>query len=758
MRTYTTLLLLAALPAAFAAPTVQADDAPRTVLSVNFAADDPARILSPADAAAATLTTDPAEEVGGKRSLKGDSRAAASEWNEFFHSKMGLFTPKEAYKVSFDYRVIARAPNAKFYALFRRAGSSSGSAGWTEWQGEAGATGHVETAFNTRDSADSILIVGIQNTGALAINNLTITATPVARPPDLPAPKRTWKSPGGTSYFVDSAGGSDAGDGRSARHAWRSLGRVNAGVFGPGDRILLKSGSRWTGFLSPGGSGAAGKPITISSYGKGPKPAVDARGKALATLYLSNGEYWDVSGLDIANHAPARIPSLAGVQVRLENFGVAHGIYLHSLDIHDVFGSNVKDDGGGSGIYCSSGGDKVKTRYDGLTIEGCRLTRTDRNGITMGAYYARPLWPLSTRVVIRGNTLEDIGGDGIVPIGCDGCLIEHNILRGGRTRAQDYAAGIWPWSCDNTVVQFNEVSGMKGTKDGEGYDSDYNSRHTLFQYNYSHDNDGGFMLICDDGSQNPPWNIGNAGTVIRYNLSVNDGLHTFNITGPCQNTQIYNNVFYVGKGWDIPLVASGNWGGGDKWPADTRFTNNVFYVDGKARFDFGGMKSVVFDHNAYRGAIANRPADPHAVLADPQLASPGSVSLRGYALRPGSPLRRAGQVIPNNGGRDFWGHPLPLAGPPDIGASQESGKQPPPRARRRKQVFAGGAKVHAGMTGEQVRRLLGAPSEIKSVPILTPGRSYQVWFYKMPNRAPSRPYVLELDEHDRVLNGRPSPR
>ena len=176
--------------------------------------------------------------------------------------------------------------------------------------------------------------------------------------------------------------------------------------------------------------------------------------------------------------------------------------------------------------------------------------------------------------------LTDIGGDGIVPIGCDGCLIEHNVLRGGRMRAQDYAAGIWPWSCDNTVVQFNEVSGMKGTMDGEGYDSDYNCRHTLFQYNYSHDNDGGFMLICDDGSQNPPWNIGNEGTVIRYNISVNDGLHTFNITGPCQNTQIYNNVFYLGKGRDIPLVASGNWGGGDKWPADTRFANNVFYVDG----------------------------------------------------------------------------------------------------------------------------------------------------------------------------------
>ena len=674
MRTCTNLLLLTALLAAFAltAPIARADEAPKTVLHMDFAAADLARVLSSADAAAAILTRDPAEEVGGKKSLKGDSRAAGSEWNEFFHSKTGLLTPQEAYTISFDYRVLARAANAKFYVLARRSGSNVGSAGWKEWNGEAGESGHIATTFTT-SNADDILIIGIQNKGALAINNLTITMAPALRPPDLPAPARTWKSPGGMAYYVDSVRGNDANTGRDARRAWRSLARVNSGLFGPGDCILLRAGSHWAGFLAPGGSGAAGRPVIVTRYGPGPKPAVDARGKSLATVSLFNGEYWDISNLDIANRAPARIPRLAGVQVRLENFGVAHGIRLHGLDIHDVLGSNVKDAGGGNGIYCASGGDKVKTRYDGLRIENCRLTRTDRNGITMGAYYPRPSWPLSTHVVIRGNTLTDIGGDGIVPIGCDGCLIEHNTLRGGRMRAQDYAAGIWPWSCDNTVVQFNEVSGMKGTMDGEGYDSDYNCRHTLFQYNYSHDNDGGFMLICDDGGQNPPWNIGNAGTVIRYNISANDGLHTFNITGPCQDTQIYNNVFYLGKSQDIPLVASGNWGG--KWPADTRFSNNVFYTDGKAHFDLGGMIQVAFDHNAYWGTIAARPADPHAVLADSQLAAPGSLGVEGYSLRPGSPLLRVGRVIPGNGGRDFWGNLLPFTGPVSIGVSQGTSGQ-----------------------------------------------------------------------------------
>lgn len=597
--------------------------------------------------------------------VQGDSRPSASEWNEFYHSPPGTLKANEGYHVSLDYTVAAREPNAKFYVLARRVGTD-GSLGWKEWAGDAGATGHIDTQLAT-GGGDTTLILGIQNKGAITVTHLTITADPALRPPDWPVPVRTWHSPGQTQYYADSVHGRDANDGKSAKHPWRTLDRINAGVFAPGDTLLLRAGSRWTGFLAPGGSGAAGELITIKAYGAGPKPSLDAAGRYLATVSLHNGEYWDVAGLDIANRASAPVPNLCGVKVREDDFGVAHRIVLHDLDIHDVRGSNVKSEGG-SGIDCSSSGGKIKTRYDGLTIAHCRLARTDRNGITMGAYYPRPAWPLSTHVVIRGNALMDIGGDGIVPIGCDGCMIEHNTLHGGRMRADDYAAGIWPWSCDNTVVQFNEVSGMKGTKDGEGYDSDYNCRNTLFQYNFSHDNDGGFMLICDDGGQKPPWNIGNGGTVIRYNISVNDGEHTFNITGPCLNTRIYNNVFSLGAGKNVPFVASGNWG--NAWAADTRFVNNIFYVapGGESRFDFGGMTGVVFDHNAFQGDIAVRPTDAAAFLADPKLTAPGSTRATGYALAPGSPLRRAGRSVPASGGRDFWGSPLSTEQPPDVGA------------------------------------------------------------------------------------------
>jgi hypothetical protein len=126
------------------------------------------------------------------------------------------------------------------------------------------------------------------------------------------------------------------------------------------------------------------------------------------------------------------------------------------------------------------------------------------------------------------------------------------------------------------------------------------------------------MLICNNGEFRKPMSIGNINTIIRCNLSMNDKLHTFNITGPCQNTLICNNVLYVGKKQVVNAISSGNWG--NAWPDDTRFINNLFYVDlgGSARFDLGGMTKVVFDHNFFWGHFKNRPADVHAVTMSPR--------------------------------------------------------------------------------------------------------------------------------------------
>jgi hypothetical protein len=667
MNRFVTSLLLAAVPFI----TAVADSA-TVVSSSGFEAGIPSDLI--ASGSSAVVTSAPEEVVAGARSLKGDSRQSTTEWNEFFHSRVGLFKAGEAYTIAFDYKILARQGDATFYTLLRRQSAASSSAGWQDLKSAPGETGHVETSFATRTADDYYLIVGIHNKGAIAIDNLVIKSDPAHRPTiaKTPGPERTWKSPGQALYYIDSVAGSNSADGRSPKSAWKTLDRINAGEFASGDRIRLKRGSAWAGFLSPGGSGSERSPIVVESYGRGAQPKIDAKGLWLSTILLHNSQQIEVRDLDIANTSADRQPKLSGVAVTLQDFGDARHIVLDGLTIHDVHGSLVKDEGGGNGITCSCGGDKVKTRFDGLTIQNCRLTRTDRNGITMGGNWVRDHWYPSLHVVIRGNQLEDIGGDGIVPIGCDGALVEHNVIHGGRMRCDDYAAGIWPWSCDNTVVQYNEVSGMHGTKDGQGYDCDYNCQNTLFQYNYSHDNDGGFMLICTDGGQHLPWNIGNIGSVIRYNVSANDGLHTFTITGPCKDTQIYNNSFYVGKGREVKLVDAGNWGG--TWSDNTVFTNNIFKIDGKASFGFGGMTNTQFRNNAFSGTIANRPDDAHPILTDPNFVNAGQArngmkSAGDYRLKAGSPCIGAGVTVPLDGGRDFWGKPIPKTSP-NIGADQ----------------------------------------------------------------------------------------
>ncbi len=469
-----------------------------------------------------------------------------------------------------------------------------------------------------------------------------------------------------TTFHVDSQRGDDSNRGASIRQAWRTLERVNAQVFQPGDQLLFRAGSRFTGQLRPQGSGAleGGKPvpIVIGKYGEGPLPRIDGEGDVLDTLLLRNIEFWEVSDLEITNLGTNRAPSRTGVRIVTDGFAKMRHIYLRNLFVHDVNG-DLRKDREGCGIFFESRGPN-ESHFDDLLIENCHVVRTDRNGICQrNGSRARSL-----RVVIRGNLLEDIGGDGIKLWGSNGGLIERNVLRGGRTRCDDYAAGIWPFDSDDTLIQFNEVSGMKGTKDGQGFDSDYRCRRSVFQYNYSHDNEGGFFLICAPGRSY------NEDTIIRYNISQNDGINSarvFHISG-ARNTRIYNNTVYVGPKQDLPLLLFNDWDGGSA--VDTFFYNNLFIVDGRVTYDLGKSTNTVFESNAFVGNHVLLPPDLHAITNQPALIKPGSgrdgfSSLSGYRLRDAAACI-PGRIMPDNGGRDFFGNSVPANQPPCVGAAE----------------------------------------------------------------------------------------
>jgi hypothetical protein len=247
--------------------------------------------------------------------------------------------------------------------------------------------------------------------------------------------------------------------------------------------------------------------------------------------------------------------------------------------------------------------------------------------------------------------------------------------------------GIWTFNSNNTVIQYNEVSNMVygpstipnslNGCDGEGFDADSHQDGTVIQYNYSHDNAGGFMLLCTDYS---PHRV-----AIRYNLSIDDNA-TFNPT-PCDGVidpatnnldgvEMYNNTIVsptprVTLELDESLAQSLS-----SLVGSFAFENNI--VDATSpdasNHYFGCGSSCT--NNLFTG-MPVPPGATNSLTTDPQFVAP---SVRGsrrsvanaFRLQPGSPAIGAGVPIPARfpapAVRDFFG--VPVQDPPSIGFSE----------------------------------------------------------------------------------------
>jgi hypothetical protein len=382
------------------------------------------------------------------------------------------------------------------------------------------------------------------------------------------------------TWHVDSARGDDARSGLNPAEAWRTLARVQQADLKPGDMVLLAAGSVWREPLVIARSGSDAAPIIVTRNGEGARPRIEAGGIAENAVEIRNADNVTISGLEITNSGPDPIPR-RGVFVNEVDFGVARNIVLRDLYIHDVNGTNERKDNGG--IVFSALGPKVPTRFEGVMIERNIIWKVDRSGIAgISDQVNVARWFPSRFVVIRDNVLEDIGGDGIVPRGTDGTLVEHNIVRHAASRAPGHNVAIWQWSTDNTLIQLNEAAFTHGILDGQGFDSDFNSRNTTFLYNYSHDNAGGFLLICTPVVRDPAENIGNKGTLARYNVSYNDHERIIQLAG-ASDALIEKNVIHAPAGEEVQMVAATWWNG---WSQNIMLRDNWLGTSGSARYGY----------------------------------------------------------------------------------------------------------------------------------------------------------------------------
>ena len=564
------------------------------------------------------------------------------------------------------------------------------------------------------------------------------------------------------TYFISTEGNDDS-SGLSIKEAWKSLSKVNSVVFQAGDKILFESGKTWYGQLKPQGSGAAEAPIQLSSFGGDIRPVINIGNAEGAGIRLTNQSWWEISNMEVTSGAPpvlgigrqGIVSEVEGDNKHIEHL-VVKNCYIH--DIWGQLGGNTEYTGYNScGIFVQLKSRRgmnhiVSSTLDDVLIENNTIERFDKCGII--------ILGCKNKMVVRGNYMNNLGGDGIFTGGCYRGLIEHNVANRtcqrsgyldlvGGSSWWPHTAAIWIQDAEETVMQYNEVHDtgrQPGNGDGEAYDFDFYCKRCIAQYNYSQNNHG-FLLIMNRTFEN----------IARYNISENDQTHLIQMQCAIEERNlIYNNIFYIDHGTVDLDFFCGNDGLVSKRSLGAIFHNNIFYANGqcffrtvyasgevlKRTFDENtkvatGTPQGLFFHNCYFGPWKNGiPDDPEKLEADPKFVSPGSggyglQTLQGYQLRSDSPCLNNGLYVSFNGGKDFWGNTVD-DGSIDIGAFEQKGSGLVANLNKEKQLDQSAADESAIALAKWIFPLqvsipeAGSEAEIRLIEPLERGISGQI--------------------------------
>jgi hypothetical protein len=469
----------------------------------------------------------------------------------------------------------------------------------------------------------------------------------------------------------------------------------------PGDSLYFKKGDTFTGqLILRDESGSPEQPILISSFGSGEKPIIDGNG-FLAAIHIQNSGYIHLSNLEIKNDggpAQAGSPTNLRYGLYLENTFTDGTVFEHfrfsDLIFKNIYTTETITDDDQTGVHANGfrtsgswGDDQNPTRFEDMLIENCLFTRTGRHA----------LWVTATKqLTIRDNLFEQVGGAGMV-IGANSSniLVERNTTNytGSNIdpRMAARGSGLWCFMAKNLVAQHNTFLHARGIKDSYGMHIDIGNRNVVYQYNYSEDNEGGFVEVLG----------ANVNVGYRYNLSVGDGWRSrgnqlgriFWIGGWSGNPNqpigsdsvfIYNNSIYVPNSirpniWiEAPTKRS-------------RIYNNIVYAPNGLEQVFIKNNANLndFDHNLWYGNIPSRDTDgdyfrgSHALTDDPLFTNSPVNNTDDFVLHKESPALNSGKLIYNpnavehffssHGGYDYFGNPVSTSGVPSIGAYDGQG-------------------------------------------------------------------------------------
>lgn len=301
---------------------------------------------------------------------------------------------------------------------------------------------------------------------------------------------------GASTYHVDSIQGDDRNDGRSATTPWKSHTMVGKTSLRPGDVVMFKRGSRFSGPLHISESGTPKQPITLTAYGEGvlPRFTNPDDGDMNGNCIRLSGSHLIVEKLHFHDTPPtknaSRLKSIFQMGAVFNMFGASHNV--------------IRDN---RFTKCTKG---IQS-----TGEFALITRNSMDGPS------HALW-------VRPGATGGWGPMGI-QLGIGNQEVSYNTIK-------NYLTLDSPYGSDGGAIELD--------------DGRYHKKNVFIHHNYTEGN-AGFFESSWEADHNPKvQKVHNLR--VAFNVSV-DGQSFVYMHAPCIDTVFDNNTVIRNEGFGSPM-------------------------------------------------------------------------------------------------------------------------------------------------------------------------------------------------------------
>ena len=480
-----------------------------------------------------------------------------------------------------------------------------------------------------------------------------------------------------TTYYVDATNGLDKNNGLSEATAWKTIGRVNASRFNPGNQILFKRGETWREQLNISSSGDADSLITYGAYGIGDNPVISGADFVMEwTQYASN--VWksamskEPKMVIFHGTLGKRQNSIDSVHADNDWYWLSNILYVYSENQPET---EIEASSRDYAIYINN------------------ISYVALNDLSVRHAESRGILGLHTNNILVDSILVDTVYDINIFFGAsDNLIIRKVISRNCQVQHGLYLDGYEINGTDNPIVESSEFYNNAGCGIELNANRAYAVKEPIIRYCkiYSNGTAGIQDLASIRGKYYYNLIYSNGDCAIKLNY---DPYENPNAEFSSKNAEVYNNtIVAMGRGtrgifvtpYSTGHIIKNNiiqWDGGlneiirVSTGGDATLDNNLYYKsDFTNVFHWNGKwYSSLTDWQKISGQ------DADTIATDPKFASSNPRSTEDFFLQHDSPCIGRGSNVGLL--RDYLNYPLPVGGERAIGAFEPQSMTPPTNFR-----------------------------------------------------------------------------